>query len=1110
MNFYFTGNSLHCLKSPSFKFLLVMKLTVVLLLAVCIQVSAKVEAQTVTYNKKNVSFEKALNEITGQTGYKVLYNSYIVGRVRKLYLSFDKTPLRQALDIMFKGAPLTYSMVGNIIVVRERTKVDQKDSASELLQLKEIHGTVVDASNRKPLIGVTIRLKGSSVGTTTDMNGKFSLNVSDNSVLQISFLGYTSEEIPVNGRNNIQIKLSASTTALNQLVVVAYGTVKKSDLTGSVAQVSGKTLEATPVFNIGDALIGRASGVQVLHNSAQPGSRIQINIRGGNSMIGDNEPLYIVDGFPVTGRIDFLNPSDIESINILKDASATAIYGARGANGVVIITTKTGKRVEGSHISIQSYYGIQRAAKTYKLLNARQYAIVANEWLTNSGQQPFFNLDEINNPGTNWQSVIFSPAPIQNHTITFSGSSAKSNYSVSGNYFKQKGIILNSGAQRGSFRLNLNHDIKSWLILSTFLDLSRSDVNSVPVNNGDRGNNVFSGALSAPPTASVYDTNGLPTRIQDAYPFTDPADLKNPLLWSKPYKNETLSNTILFNNALNFNLTKNLTFTERLGLEYDNSVVSTYTPIIYQGDKGSASSGSTFSNSFLNENLLTYNKDFDNDHIDLLGGFTYQNFNSRSTNISVSSFSNNLTQDFNLGAAQTDNPPSSGISQWKLASWLGRANYGVRDKYFITATARADGSSRFGKNNKWGFFPSGALAWRISQESFMKKIHFINELKLRVSYGIIGNTAISPYQSLSIISPVRYIYQGNSESIGYAPTSMANPDLKWETTNEGDIGLDLSILNGRLEFTFDYYNKKTHNLLASVPLPPSVGYGFVLENIGQIQNQGLEFSLNADILTQGVKWNIAAQLSTNKNKVLELAGGSDIVSSGVLSGLPGYNLARVGEPLGVFYGYLEDGLDNNGQIKYVDVNKDGRISPLDRVILGSPYPKLTFGFNSDLSYKNFDLSFFIQGTYGNDIFWRTAYTNLNSFQRGDNQLEALFGNYWTPQKPNLHAKYPKISPLTQMQPSDRFIKNGSYLRMKSIQLSYTIPFKRMKISWVNQVSIYVKANNLFTLTKYPGLDPEVNTMGTDSQDIGNRLVIGTDETGYPNARIFGAGIQLNF
>ena len=1088
------------------KFFLIMNLSVLFILFSSLQVFALDgrSQQKIDLDLKEKTIVSVIKYIESRYQYRFFYNDNAELNSRKIDIYAERATIDDVMDKLLQNSSLSYKKMnsGMVVIV---------GYPSETVSLN-VKGVVTDEAGM-PLSGVNIVEKGTTNGTTTGEDGSFAIKVTnDNAVLVISIVGYATREISVKDKEIAGIRLHKEENKLDEVVVVGYGTQRKKDLTGSVAQVSNKDLQAVPVYNIGEALQGRASGVSVAHNSGAPGSRVQVRVRGGNSMIGSNDPLYVVDGFPIAGGINFLNPADIETIDILKDASATAIYGARGANGVVMVTTKRGRGGARNEIGVDSYYGIQQTAKRFDMLDARQYATVVNEFLKNDGKAPYFNLDDIQGAGTNWQDAIFRNAPVQNHTLSFSGMNDRTNYSMSGNYYDQQGIIINSGVKRGSFRLNLDHEIKNWLKVAVNLNLSRREQYTVPVDNGRRGNNLLSGALSAPPTSPIYDENGLPVRIGEAYPFTDPGDMRNPMLWAKPYKNRTLANTILLNNAFTFKLSKELSFVSRIGLEYENAINDQFTPIIYPNDRGGASNSSTYWNSVLNEEVLTYEKSFSGGHkLTATGGFTYQTYMTRNTGISVSGFTNNNTENYNLGSAETINPPSSDISEWSLISGLGRVNYSFLDRYFVTASIRSDGSSRFGKDNKWGLFPSGALAWRISEERFMKEhLAFINNLKLRASYGVTGNTALSPYQSLDRLSPVKYIYNGNTESVGYAPSGIANSQLKWETSNELDLGLDLGILNNRVGFTFDYYKKNTRDLLASVPLPPSSGFGYMLRNVGEIQNQGLEFSVNADILTGGFKWNAAAQLSTNKNKVLKIAGGSDIVTAGQTSGLPGYNLARVGQPLGVFYGYLEDGLDDNGFIKFVDVNKDGAITPLDRVILGSPYPKFEYGFNSSFSYKNVSLVVFLQGVKGNDIFFATAFTNLNSFQRTQNQFADLFGNYWTADNPNPHAKYPKLSSLTQMRPSDRFIEDGSYLRVKSVQLSYSLPVKKMKLDWLSDASIYVKATNLFTFTKYPGLDPEVNTRGSDSQSIEDRLFIGTDESGYPNARVFGAGIELRF
>ena len=983
-------------------------------------------------------------------------------------------------------------------------------SITSIAQTKIITGKVISSENGSAMQGVSINIKGRTQGTVTDGDGKFSINTAIGRVLVLSYIGFKDKEVTVTNDENIIIQLEGAGTSLADVVVIGYGTQNKKDVTGSVVKVGTAQLEAVPVYNIENALQGRASGVRVTQNSGNPGGRIEVRIRGSNSMIGSNAPLYVIDGFPVTGGINFLNPADVESMDILKDASATAIYGSRGANGVVIITTKKGRKGEGK-IEIDSYYGTQKETKRYQVLDAQQYAVVANEWLKNQGLDPYFSENEIQTfgKGTDWQDAIYRSGPIQNHTVTISGGSDKTVYSLSGNYFDQKGILINSSAKKGSLGLNLQHQVNQAVKLDVNLIFARNEIYRVPVDNGAFGKTMLSGALSAPPTLPMYDTSGLPTRIEQAYSFGS-IDMRNPLIFASPRKDKTSTNNILANTALTFNIFKGFTFKTLLGLQYQNDINSSFTPMIYKDDKGFAADGYSNTSSVLNENTFNYKTSFNDKHtLDILGGFTYQSFNNKYENASVSGLSSNVTQDYNLGSASIITPPTNGYSDWKLLSFLGRVNYSYNSKYLLTVSVRSDGSSRFGLNNKWGVFPSGAVAWRLSEEQFLQDVKAISDLKLRASYGITGNTALSPYQSLSRLTSNRTIYANASEVIGYVPANLANPELKWETTAQLDLGFDLGLFQNVLTFTFDYYKKNTTNLLAAIPLPTSTGFSSALMNIGEIQNDGIELGLNAIILDKAVKWDVSAQISTNRNKVVKLAGNSDILSPGI--DIPFYsttNIARVGQPFGVFYGYQEDGLNDDGLIKYKDTDGDGIISASDRVILGSPYPDYIFGFNSNLSYKNFGLNFFLEGVQGNNIFWATAGTHLNSFQRGQNQLADIYGNYWTADKPDPNAKYPKISSATVVNVSDRFIKDGSYIRVKSIILSYNLPVKKLNISWCDRAQLYVSGANLLTFTKYPGLDPESNTTGTDSQDIGSRLNTGIDQGAYPSAKTITAGLRL--
>ena len=1055
---------------------------------------------------KNGSLLQAIKQIESQTDYTFAFDHTTLLRVPEISLEKKKNSVKDILIEISKQASVSFRRVNNEIDVK--LVVEAEPKVQEVFADITVSGKVTDEGG-EPLPGASVVVQGTSNGTITDIGGNFQLNAADDDILLVSFVGYQSLEVPVNSRSIINVKLNLDTEQLEEVVVIGYGTQKKSDLTGSVSSVSSEDLEAYPTFNTAQALKGRATGVEVKQNSGNPSARIEVRIRGANSMIGSNDPLYVVDGVPLLGGIDFISPSDIKSMDILKDASATAIYGARGANGVVIITTKSGSKSQKGTISIDSYYGVQNEVNRYEVLNASEYATVVNEWMRNEGQPDFFDLSQIQDPGTDWQDEIFRQAPVQNHTISFSGGNEKTNYFLSGNFYGQDGIIRNTSARRGTLKFGLDHDINKVVSISENIVVSRRDTYNTPVDNGAFGKTTLSGALSAPPTLPVYDEDGVPTRIETAY-FFGSVDMVNPVVFMKPRKSRDITDKILTNTTLSFQLLEDLKFKSMVGVEYSHGISEDFNPLIFPNDLGSASEGYSYRQSFVNENTLNYSKDLGPDHaIDLIAGFTYQSFQGREGSISVSGLASNITENYSLAGASIVNTPTNSFSEWTLISWLGRANYALKDRYLFTASVRADGSSRFGANNKWAVFPSAAFGWKVSEEPFMQNVSQISMLKLRASYGISGNTALSPYQSLASLSSTKYVEVDDQESVGWAPDELGNTDLKWETTSQIDIGMDLGILNGAILMTLDYYKKTTSDLLASVPLPPSLGYSSTLQNLGKIQNQGLELSINAEVLSNDFGWNIIANVSGNRNKVLELSRESDIYSGNI--DIPFYsstNIIRVGEPFGMFYGYLEDGLDANGFIQYEDTDGSSGITAEDRVIIGNPYPDFIFSVTNDFSYKNFDLSIFLDASQGNDLFWATAGTHLNSFQRGHNQFKDLVGNYWTEENPDPNAKYPVISSNSTFTVSDRFIEDGSYVRLKALTLGYNLPTEN--ISWCSRARIYLTGSNLVTFTNYPGLDPESNTVGTDEQDAASRSRIGIDQGAYPSARSFLVGLNLSF
>ena len=700
---------------------------------------------------------------------------------------------------------------------------------------------------------------------------------------------------------------------------------------------------------------------------------------------------------------------------------------------------------------------------------------------------------------------------LQNHTISFTKGGNKTNFYLSGNYFEQEGVLINTGVKRASVRLNLDTELNKVVKVGTNINLTRNMTDFRSVDNSHFGGGVLSAALSAPPTLPVYDENGLPTRVSQIYTFIDPVT-QNPLVPAQR-KDRDVLNTFIGSVYVDFSLAKSLSFKTTWGTDFNLASNETFTPLLYPGDRGSASESRSESYSWLNENILTYHPALGSSQdLNIVAGFTAQEYQSKNIGIGVSGFSNNITENYDLGAAEITNKPSSGFSNWSLASALGRINYTLNSRYLFTASIRADGSSRFAPDNKWSYFPSGAFAWKVSEEPFLKNSTLFSNLKLRGSYGLTGNQGINPYQTLSRLTSVSAIYGGSNEEIGFVPVAIANPGLKWETTKQFDVGFDVGMINNRFRLTFDYYIKNTEDLLASVPLPPSVGFSSILRNIGAIKNSGIELSLDADILVGEFKWSANGQISSNNNEVLSLAEGEDVLGSGI--GQPfnsTLNIAREGQPLGMFFGLVEDGLDENGFIKYVDQNGDGVINTQDRVIIGNPYPDFLFGLGSNFSFRNFDLSIFLEGSHGNDIFFATAGTQLSSFNRGQNQFADLFGNYWTEENPDPNAKYPKPSSATQFNVSDRFIESGSYLRIKSLRFGYNLPTEKMGISsWLKSAQLYFSAINLFTFTKYPGSDPEVNTRGTDSQNVGARLIVGVDESAYPSSRTFSIGLKAGF
>jgi TonB-linked SusC/RagA family outer membrane protein len=913
------------------------------------------------------------------------------------------------------------------------------------------------------------------------------------------------------------------------VVVIGYGQVKKNDLTGSVSTVPVKEIKKVAVTSIDQALQGRASGVQVVQNSGAPGGSTTIRIRGGNSIQGDNEPLYVIDGVPFKNDgvsngaalniLSTLNPNDIESVSILKDASSTAIYGSRGANGVVMITTKRGK-VGAPNITLESYYGTQNVRRKYPVLDGREYAQFLNDVNINDGKPPVFSPTQIDSIGTgvDWQDEIFRSAPIANFQLSMSGGDESTLYAMSGGYFKQDGIVVNSDFERYSFKLNLDKRVDKKLKIGNSLSINRVVANQSRTDGtlGSAGL-VTIAALQFPPIVPIK-TNGSYTITSPYLNFT--AD--NPVALALDSKNKSTAYRLLGNIFGEYKIIEGLNLKVILGIDGITQKQQSYLPRtvssgLAQG--GVAAINNIQSLTWINENLLTYSRSIKKIHsLNFLLGYTQQANRTEFSSASSRNFVADILGYDNLGLGSVAIAPGSSVGTWGLQSFLGRVNYGYKNKYLLTASLRADGSSRFGKNNRYAYFPSGALAWRIAEEDFMKDSRVFSDLKLRVSYGKTGNQdGIGNYPAYSLLGTQNYIL-GNANSTGIGPAQIANPDLSWETTSQGDIGFDADLFNGRISITADAYLKKTSDLLLNLTIPSTSGFSSAIKNLGKVENKGIELNIFSRNLTGNFEWTTDLNFSTNKNTVLDIGGAAQIFAGEVAN--IGQNLnsgiIKVGLPLGSFYGYISDGVYQTpeeiaalsdpqakkpGDRKYKDLNGDKAINDLDRAVIGTAQPKYFGGITNILTYKGFELTIFFQGVYGNDIL------NANRFEleylNGTNNQDKDMLRRWTPTNTNTD-----IPRATSTRPANRIstrqIEDGSYLRLKNLQLAYNLSSSVLKMLKLQSIRVYVTGQNLATWTNYSGFDPEVNRFGQDNRSQG------FDYGGYPASKAVLFGLNVTF
>lgn len=1058
--------------------------------------------KVVTIRVQGRTLSEVLTEIEQQSQVRFSFNPKSIPSQAKITLDYENASLRQVLDEIATRVKISYEVSGEYILLT-RIKTSQLNLSEPRAMAVAVTGVVNDDEGHS-LPGVNVIEKGTTNGTATDAGGKFSLQVAgESSVLVFTFIGFQTQEVSVGSTTNFSIALSPDVQALDEVVVVGYGTVKKSDLTGAVAKVKSEDITAFPTTNVVQALSGRAPGVQVIQNTGAPGANVSVRIRGTNSIQGSNEPLYVVDGFPISGsNPSMLNNADIESMEILKDASATAIYGSRGANGVVLITTKRGSAGR-TRVDLETSFSMQSLRKKMDLMNGSEYAQFVNETRANDNLPPYFTQQQIAEfgDGTDWQDLVFQTAPMYSTTLSVTGGTEKTRFSVSGSSFNQEGIIVGSDYNRYALRSNLTHDISSKFKIELSTLLSRIQSNTKNSGGGNRGGSLIGSTISAPPTLSPYNEDGSYTNMVTAYPFISNS-MTNPLNHLYDRDDKSLANTILANTALSYKITPDLTVRLMGGIENTDSRADSYTSLKFVGSQGSGSVSTTQYTSLLSEGTVTYQKKFADVHnISAVAGYTFQNFVSTMLSGSGVGFLSDATGSYELESAATPGIPNSGYTKSVLQSFLGRVHYSYADRYLFTASARADGSSKYSPGNKWGFFPSAAVAWRVSNESFFSSDSFISDLKARASWGVTGSQAIDAYATLNQLYAGKTTFDKTSYTT-YAPGTRLPGDLRWETTEQIDFGADIGLFQNRFLVTLDYYIKNTRDLLNTVVLPPTSGFTSTIQNVGQIQNKGFEFSVDGVLIDRAVKWRAAANVSINRNKVTKLYDGEDILGGSIdVNAVQDYtNILREGRPVGQFWGYSEDGYTEAGQIKYMDTDGDGAITVADKTYTGDPNPDFIFGFNTSVSYRNFELSVFFQGVQGNDLLNISSINSTLDYGIGLNMPREVFLNHWTAE--NTNAKYPKPSISTRTSISDRFVEDGSYVRMRNIQLAYSLPVQKLEITWLRNLQLYVSGQNLLTLTNYSWWDPEVNSQGGASS-----VNQGLDYFTYPTARSVTIGLR---
>ena len=1117
--------------------LLAMKLMVLFLIVASVGVTARSFSQTITWSGKNVPLERVFSDIEQQTGYSFFYNDEDMAKSRPVTLSLKNADLKSALSKIFQNQSLTYSLVGKTIFIHASSGggVIGLSPSDEVQQSVLVHGVVTDAVTKHPLIGVTVQIKGTSTGVTTDDNGEFNLSAPDNAILIFSYVGYSSQEISLNGRLEINVMMQANVSSLNQLVVVGYGSEKRKDLIGALSVVNTNNVKDMPVGGIDQLLQGKVAGMAVTEATGAPGSPIEIRIRGIGT-IGNNDPLYIVDGVPTKDGINEISPNDVESITILKDAASASIYGARSSNGVVLITTKRGKSGPAK-FSLNAYIGWQTPGHLIKMANTDQYIKAYNAAALADGrtQIPSGMLDTL--PNVNWLKAILKPTPISNIQLSVSGGGERATYLVSASYFNQEGMILNSSDKRATVHSAITAELSKFFKIGSNINLTYNKIGEVGSSGdgygaGNPGASVVRYALFRTPATPIFDKSGNYVDLPSPPSFF--GDGYNPVGLAVNTNRNFYNYSLLGDIYLTLTPLKNLSIKSDLGT---NMILTEYKEFFPTWGTRNINATGSLAQSFTNNfnynwtNTATYNWLKNKSELNIVGGTELIYNDIRAMSASQQNYPNQTPafQYLDNGVGTSINPYGSvGGNELRSAlfSLFGKANYQYDNKYLASLSFRRDGSSRLQASDRFGDFFSGGVGWRIDRESFMQNIKPISLLKIRADIGQLGNQEIGNYAYTSTIGPMgSYSFDG-AQVPGYSIVSLGNPNIKWETSTQKDIGLNLGLWDNSFLVSVDYYNKTTNNMLLPVPVPSSAGQEeSPTENAGKVLNTGFEFELNYNKeVNHNLSFEIDANLATVKNRVVSLAGGKPIPAGRIDDNIYA-TLTTVGEPIGEFYLYQMEGIFQTpvqilthayqgpntapGDVRYKDINHDGVIDENDRVFAGSPIPKFTYGLTGNIRYSHFDLSLFFQGVYGNKIY-NQVLTDIEGFYRPFNITERIATQSWHGE--GTSNQFPRLSwsgAQNNKQPSTRFLENGSYMRLKNVQLGYTFDSKALEKIKINSARIYISAQNVFTITQYTGLDPEMGISANAATAGDGVKAVGIDWGTYPSARVITLGINLN-